>query len=95
MSDISIYSLVILLGLAFIQNVSFTIVSRARNRDKMTYHAIASVFSNGIWFLTFSILVKENMNLIMFVPYCIGTVSGSLWGAKVAMYIEAKIGAKT
>ena len=35
------------------QNASFTIVSRARNSGSDAYHAIASVFSNGIWFFAF------------------------------------------
>lgn len=84
-----------LAALAFVQNTSFTIVSRARNRDNMTYHAIASIFSNGIWFLTFRMLVTADMSFLLFIPYCVGTVSGSLWGAKLAIFIEQKIGAKT
>ena len=81
--------------LAFLQNVSFTLVSRARNRDNTKYHMFCSILSNGIWFLTFGILVKADMSFYLFIPYLIGTVSGSLFGAKVAMKIEDKIGAKT
>jgi len=33
------------------QNASFTTVSRARNSGSYSYHAIAAVFSNGVWFL--------------------------------------------
>jgi len=82
-----------ILVLAFAQNVSFTIVSRSRNRSSYRYHMIASVFSNGIWFLTFRQLVLGEMNLILFLPYTLGTVAGSLFGAKMSMLIEAKIGA--
>jgi hypothetical protein len=77
-----------ILFLAFAQNVSFSIVSRSRNRDNIKYHIIASVFSNGIWFLTFKELIMQNMSLMLFIPYTIGTVSGSVWGVKLSMMIE-------
>lgn len=85
----------IILALAFAQNVAFTMVSRSRNRDNMSYHAICSVFSNGIWFLTMHQLVVAELSLWLFIPYVTGTVAGSLFGAKVSMKIEAIIGAKT
>lgn len=84
-----------LLLLSFIQNVSFTMVSRSRNRDKMAYHAICSVFSNGLWFLTMSVLVAADLSIWLIFPYIIGTVTGSVFGAKVSMRIEKIIGAKT
>jgi uncharacterized membrane protein YfcA len=79
--------------LAFFQNVAFTLVSRARNRDKFLYHAIASMLSNGVFFLTFRELVLGDMGWGLFLPYLVGTVSGSLFGAKLALKIEAAIGA--
>ena len=84
-----------ILLLAFLQNVSFTIVSRSRNRSSFTYHMIASVFSNGIWFLTFRQLILAEMNLVLFIPYTIGTVAGSLSGAKLSMIIESRIGGRS
>lgn len=88
-------SILAVLLLAFIQNVSFTMVSRSRNRDNMTYHAICSVFSNGIWFLTMHQLVAADLSYWLIAPYIVGTVAGSLSGAKVSMRIEKIIGAKT
>lgn len=61
----------------------------------MTYHAICSVASNGIWFLTMRELVLADLTLWLFVPYVAGTVAGSLFGAKVSMRIERIIGATT
>lgn len=84
-----------ILLLAYIQNISFSIVSRARNRDNMYYHAIASVFSNGIWFLTMRELVISDLTPVLLLPYIIGTVAGSLTGAKVSMKIEKMINAVT
>ena len=77
-----------LMLLAFVQSVSFSLVSRSRNRNNITYHIIASIFSNAVWFLTFRELILSNMNLVLFVPYTVGTVSGSVTGVKVSMWIE-------
>jgi hypothetical protein len=77
-----------LMLLAFAQSISFSVVSRSRNRNNITYHMIASIFSNAIWFLTFRSLVLNEMNLMLFVPYTIGTVAGSVTGVKVSQYIE-------
>lgn len=83
----------VILFLAFIQTIAFALVSRARNRDNMTYHATASVASNLIWFLTMRELIVADMSLILAVPYIVGTVAGSLTGAKISMWIERKINA--
>jgi len=77
-----------ILGLAFIQNISFSIVSRSRNRNNVRYHLIAATFSNTVWFLTFRQLVKSEMNFILFMPYVLGTVVGSCCGVKISMFIE-------
>ncbi len=87
-------TIILLIVLAYIQNISFSIVSRARNRDNQAYHAIAAVFSNLVWFATFRILVIEDMSWTLFIPYGFGTVAGSLTGARLSMWIEKKIGAK-
>lgn len=83
----------VILILSYIQNISFSIVSRSRNRDNMSYHIIAAIFSNTIWFLTMRELITKDMDLPLFIPYVIGTVLGSVTGVKVSMWIEKKIGA--
>ena len=85
----------IVLFLAFIQNVSFSMVSRSRNRDNMSYHAVCSVFSNGIWFATMHYLVAADLTFALAIPYIFGTVCGSIFGAKVSMKLEKILGAKT
>lgn len=82
-----------ILVLAFLQNVSFSMVSRARNRNNWTYMLFTSVVSNTVWFLTFRQLVIGEMNFYLFIPYTVGTVIGSLAGAKVSMWIESWLGA--
>lgn len=88
-----IYPLLKILALALVQSVSFTIVSRSRNRGSKRYHMIAALFSNSIWFLTFRELVKGDMSLMLFIPYVIGTIAGSTYGMTISMKIEKWLGA--
>ena len=85
----------IIFSLSFVQNISFSIVSRARNRSNQTYHAIASVFSNGLWFLTMHHLVAADLTYLLAIPYIAGTVLGSLFGSSISMRVEKAIGAVT
>jgi len=70
-----------------------TVVSRARQRGHMKYLEWASVFSNGIWFITLHILVVNRLPPHFFVPYIVGTAIGSLWGQAFSMWVEPRIGA--
>lgn len=45
--------------LLLLQNASFTLVSRARNSKSLSYHAFASVCSNGIWFLSLGMAINK------------------------------------
>lgn len=45
--------------LLLLQNASFTMVSRARNSKSLWYHALASVGSNGIWFLSLGLAINK------------------------------------
>ena len=56
--------LIILAVVAFVQNMAFTLVSRSRNAGDVSFHAVAAVFSNGVWFATFSILTPKIMHAI-------------------------------
>jgi len=78
--------------MAFIQNVSFSILSRSRNRDSMRYHIAAASFSNLLYFATLRELVQADLTPVLAIPYTIGTVAGSVVGVKVSMWIERKIG---
>lgn len=77
-----------LMFLACFQNISFSIVSRSRNRSSIKYHLVAAFFSNAVWYLTFRSLVTNNMGLSLFPWYCIGTMFGSITGVKISMWIE-------
>lgn len=80
-----------MLGLTILQNASFTLVSRARNSNSLSYHAIASVLSNGIWLLVIRHVVNNFDNWQLMTTYVIGSVTGSLLMHFVAMkYFENK-----
>lgn len=72
--------------LLIVQNAAFTWVSRARNSGSYGYHAIAAVFSNGVWFVSqfilISMVVKPGMPMseaaTLGIVYIAGTVIGSV-----------------
>lgn len=88
-----VWSMLLILVLAFVQNISFSLVSRSRNRDNMRFHIIASGLSNTIWFLTFKQLIMTDMSLMVLPAYMIGTITGSVLGVKISMRIENWLGA--
>lgn len=57
---------IFLFVVSLIQNMAFTWVSRSRNSGDPLKHSIASIFSNGIWFLcNYFILFPEVMKSVM------------------------------
>jgi hypothetical protein len=72
-------SYLLLFLVTILQNASFTLVSRARNSNSLVFHAIASVFSNGIWFIVVRQVTKEDPNTwLLGIVYVAGTVTGSV-----------------
>lgn len=82
-----------IVAFAVAQQISFTIVSRSRNRSNTLYHAIASIFSNGVWFLTFRQINHMQWTPETYIPFATGSAMGSITGAGVSMKIERAIGA--
>jgi hypothetical protein len=85
--------------LLVLQNASFTIVSRARNYGSDWYHAVAAVFSNGVWFVSNAIIifnvseVLDRANpwefFLLLGIYITATVFGSVTAGKFARrYME-------
>lgn len=72
--------------LLIVQNAAFTWVSRARNSGDISYHAIASFVSNGVWFasqfLLIGMVAKPGMAFAeaftLGCVYVCGTVTGSV-----------------
>lgn len=64
-----------------LQNASFTLVSRARNSGSLTYHAVAAVGSNGIWFLSQLILLDNMLTLLKTGDWKQGVLVGGFYTA--------------
>lgn len=82
-----------MLFLSYGQNIGFTLSSRARNRNNMLYHMVAVLASTFVAFLTFRQIVFSQISLWMLPAYVAGTISGSLTGSYVSMWIERMTGA--
>lgn len=76
-------------GLVVLQNASFTLVSRARNSKSLSYHALASIASNGIWLLVIKNVVQNFDKPVLMWTYLVGSVIGSISMHYIAMkYFE-------
>lgn len=83
----------VLLAVSTWQAVSFTMVSRARQRGNPQYLAWCSVFSNGVWYLAMQALTKGAITWEKAAPYIVGNAGGSLIGQNLAMKVEQATGA--
>lgn len=80
--------------LLIVQNAAFTWVSRARNSGSLGYHAVASVFSNGIWFvsqfLLINLVAKPNMLIAELVKYGFIYIAGTVIGSVLMHFVAIK-----
>lgn len=80
--------------LLVVQNASFTWVSRARNSGSVGYHALASVFSNGVWFvsqfLLISMVVRPGMPVRQIVLMALVYIAGTVSGAALMHYVSLR-----
>jgi hypothetical protein len=75
------------------QQMSFTLKSRAGQRNNSQYLSWSSIFSNGVWYVTLAPLVIGGITMDKAIPYIIGGAIGSLVGQLFGMMIERAIGA--
>lgn len=71
--------ILMLFGSTFLQNASFTLVSRARNSKSLGFHAIASTLSNGIWLLVIRQVVQNLNSTLMMAVYLVASVLGAVF----------------
>ncbi len=91
-------NLAILIVVAFIQNMAFTLVSRSRNSADPDFHRKCAWCSNGIWFLCYMFLMRSiwkdlmagNMLPVFLVgaAYALATAEGSVLMMKIAIMRE-------
>lgn len=98
--------LLLLFGVAFVQNMAFTWVSRSRNSGDPNYHRWAAICSNGIWFITQLLIWNQLWTAwtqaewwrlaALGVVYIIATTEGSVLMMKILLKTEKgkrKVGA--
>lgn len=78
----------VILILSFLQTILFTLLSRARNRDKVSNVIITSILSNGVFILTLGYITLHGVDLITGVLYVVGSTSGSVAGIKLAKSLK-------
>lgn len=86
--------------LLFLQNAAHTATSRSRNSKSLTYTAIASVFSNGIWLASQFYIVNQLIQAkgdalrftLVLVFYVVLTAAGSVASQWYLMRFEQRKG---
>lgn len=81
---------ILLFFVTILQNASFTLVSRARNSNSILFHGLASVLSNGIWFVVVRQVTQNNLDTVTLgIVYTIAAVCGSIGMHYISMnYLE-------
>lgn len=81
-------NLLLLAAFSFVQNMAFTAVSRSRNSGDPSYHRWCAYASNGVWFITQFLVLKQVWNvleygdwwrlLVVGAVYALATAEGSV-----------------
>lgn len=75
--------------IAFLQNASFTLLSRARNSRSLWYHGISSLLCGLMYLVVFKHVSENINNSSVGMGYLLGSVSGSVTMHYIVLrYIE-------
>jgi len=77
--------------LVLFQSMTFTFISRARNRNNIRLACVASVFSNTTWILVFRHIVLNLEDWLMYVIYVIAMFLGTIIQMKISIRFFEKI----
>lgn len=76
----------------FIQNLSATFASRAKNSDNYLYTGISISIYSICWLLTVKTVTTNLDNYTVYLGFIMGTLSGTLLAQKIALdFLEKKI----
>ena len=89
------YGVLFLIFIAYVQNVSYSLQSRAGTRSSNAFHAFTAILASLVYFVTFRYLYQGQMPLMLLATYIFATVFGSLHGNIVSRRIEKYIGSQT
>lgn len=80
--------LLVIFVLASVQAITFSLTSRARNRDHYPYHAFTAFIGNISWFFCGGYLYAFGYQITLLLPYALGATVGSLLGSYISSKIE-------
>jgi len=86
---------ILFLSASTAQFASFVFVSRFRQRGSFFWHALASLASNGSWYVTMHALDSARSYWWLYALYVAGIVGGRVIGATWAQYVEQKFHIKS
>ena len=89
------YGVMFLVLIAYVQNVSYGLQSRAGTRNSNAFHAFTAILASLVFFVTLRYLYQGQMSLMLLPTYMFAAVFGSLHGNVISRRIEKYIGAKT
>ena len=81
--------------LVVFQAMSFTFISRARNRNHVGLAMFASLFSNTAWILVFREIVMNVHDFWIYPTYIVAMALGTWIQMKLSMRIEARLKSKS
>lgn len=79
---------------AVAQFISFVFVSNLRQRGSFFWHAMASLASNGTWYITLHILKGGGVYWMYLFPFMAGVIAGRTIGVLWAQYVIKKFDLK-
>ena len=82
-----------LIVISFVLNILWSMMSRARNRSNLTYHAILVILSSVLWVCFMQELMTSDFKTMLY--SCIGSSAGAILGQPISMFVEKKIGASS
>ena len=77
--------------LVVFQSMTFTFISRARNRNNVKLAVIASVFSNATWLLVFRHIALNLEDWFMYPIYVLAMTLGTLIQMKISIRFFEKM----
>lgn len=81
-------SLLVVVGLGFLQNLFYALNTRAANRSDNWYIAVTGILSGITFYISAAYLFSKDMPMALLIPYVLSTSLGSTIGAFFSMIIE-------
>ncbi|MBI2023692.1 hypothetical protein HYT01_03995 [Candidatus Giovannonibacteria bacterium] len=78
----------VFLGAATVQFTAYIFVSRLRQRGSFFWHALASLASNGAFYVTMHVFDAGKAYWLLIIPFIAGIIAGRIIGSIWAQYVE-------